>query len=195
MTAFSMRAWSRLVEALLCGLLLLAAPALADTFEAREAQLEAQDDAWTVSAEYTVELNARVEEAVSRGVPLYFNFEFELIRPRWYWLDEKTVQATQVYRLSYHALTRQYRLSAGTLYQSFSSLGEALRVLGRPRMQAFDKSRVRAGESYVAAVRLRLDVTQLPRPFQVSALTNRDWTLESEWRRFAFRPDGAGVQR
>jgi Domain of unknown function (DUF4390) len=190
-----MRAWSRLVEALLWGLLLLATPALADTFEAREAQLEAQDDAWTVSAEYAVELNPRVEEAVNRGVPLYFNFEFELIRPRWYWLDEKSVQVTQVYKLSYHALTRQYRLSAGTLYQSFNTLGEALRVLGRPRMQAFDKSRVRAGESYVAAVRLRLDVTQLPRPFQVSALTNRDWTLESEWRRFAFRPDGASVQR
>lgn len=190
-----MRAWSRLVEALLCGLLLLAAPTLADTFETREAQLEAQDDGWVISAEFGVELNARVEEAVNRGVPLYFNFEFELIRPRWYWLDEKTVQTSQVYKLSYHALTRQYRLSAGTLYQSFNTLGEALRVLARPRMQAFDKSRVRAGESYVAAVRLRLDVTQLPRPFQVSALTNRDWTLESEWRRFPFRPDSAGVQR
>lgn len=191
-----MRPWSRLFEALLCFLLLLApALALADTFEARDAQLEAQDDAWTISAEFSVELNARVEEAVNRGVPLYFNFEFELIRPRWYWLDEKAVQAAQVYKLSYHALTRQYRLSAGSLYQSFNSLGEALRVLARPRMQVFDKSRVRAGESYVAAVRLRLDVTQLPRPFQVSALTNRDWTLESEWRRFPFRPDGPGVQR
>jgi hypothetical protein len=35
---------------------------------------------------------------------------------------------------------------------------------------------------------MRLDVTLLPKPFQLSALTSRELTLESPWRRFSFRP-------
>ena len=41
---------------------------------------------------------------------------------------------------------------------------------------------------YDAAVRLRLDVNQLPKPFQVNALASREWQLASDWRRFAFTP-------
>jgi hypothetical protein len=179
----------RLAEFLLA--LLLAWPLLAsaDVIDLREARLEPQEDSWQVAADYNIELNARLEEAINKGVSLHFAFEFELTRPRWYWLDEKAVELSQTYRLSYHALTRQYRLSAGTLYQSFNSLGEALRLLSRPRLPVIERSRLRPGENYTAAVRMHLDVSQLPKPFQLSSLTNREWTLDSDWKRFAFRPD------
>ena len=36
---------------------------------------------------------------------------------------------------------------------------------------------------------MRLDTAQLPKPFQVNALTNREWTLSSEWKRFRFNPE------
>ena len=171
------------------------AGARADTLELREARLEPQDDGWVVSADYNFELNPRLEEAINKGVTLHFIFEFELTRPRWYWLDEKAVELSQTYKLTYHALTRQYRLSAGSLYQAFSSLDEALRLLSRPRLTGLDRSKVRMGDAYVAAVRMRLDVNQLPKPFQLSALTNRDWTLDSDWKRFPFRPDLAAPIR
>jgi len=48
--------------------------------------------------------------------------------------------------------------------------------------QVADRSMLRADDDYTAQVRMRLDVSQLPKPFQVSALTNRDWTLASDWR-------------
>lgn len=162
---------------------------LAETIELREARLEAQDDGFAVVVEYNIELSPRLEEAINKGVALFFNFELELARPRWYWFDEKPVEISQTYRLSYHALTRQYRLSAGTLYQSFNSLGEALRLLARPRALPIDRSRIKNGETYIASVRMRLDVNQLPKPFQLSALTNREWTLDSDWKRFPFRPE------
>ena len=38
---------------------------------------------------------------------------------------------------------------------------------------------------------MRLDVSQLPRPFQVSAMTERDWNLQGEWKRFPFNPETA----
>lgn len=169
--------------------LLFPAAAIADGIEVRDARLEAHEDGWVAAAEFDFELNPRLEEAIKKGVPLYFNFEFELARPRWYWFDERPVQLIHSYKLSYHALTRQYRLSAGSLYQSFTTLEEALRLLSRPRQFAVERARIRPGDTYVAAVRLRLDVTQLPKPFQIFPLTNREWTLESDWKRFSFRPE------
>lgn len=170
-------------------LVLLFAPLLAwaAAIEIGEPQLMPADDGYVLSADFRFELNPRLEEAVNRGVALYFVAEFELTRDRWYWLDTRLASRRQVYRLSYHALTRQYRLSTGGLHQSFDTLTEALRVLRRLRqwvvVERGDKT-VQGGEPYEAALRLYLDVTQLPRPFQISALGNKDWTLESAWVRW-----------
>jgi len=122
-------------------------------------------------------------------VPLYFVVEFELSRPRWYWWDERTVSRATQLRLSYHALSRQYRLTTGPLHQNFATLDEALDVMRRLRnWQVLERSVVLRGSSYDAAVRMRLDTAQLPRPLQVSALTSRELRLESHWKRFIFDP-------
>ncbi len=160
---------------------------LAAEIEIANPQITASEDGFVVSADFSFELNERLEEAVTKGVVLYFVTEFEMTRPRWYWLDEKVISRNQTHRLSFHALTRQYRLSTGGLHQSFDSLSEALRVLSRLRNwavidRATDKSGIRAGDTYAAALRLRLDINQLPRPFQIGALGNRDWSLASDWK-------------
>lgn len=150
-------------------------------------QFSLGDDGYALSADFRFELNPRLEEAVSKGVVLYFVLDYEMSKARWYWLDEKVVSRSLTYSLSYHALTRQYRLSTGTggLHQSFPTLSEALAVLGRLRnwvvIEKGDKS-VRPGEPYQSALRLRLDITQLPRPFQITALGNKEWSLASDWK-------------
>lgn len=169
-------------------LLLVFLPFLAWTaeIEITSPQLAAGDDGYSLSADFAFDLNSRLEEAVTKGVVLHFVVDFELTRPRWYWLDEKLVSRSQIYRLSYHALTRQYRLSTGGLHQTFSSLSDALRVLSRLRnwvvIERGDARNLRAGDPYVAELRLRLDITQLPRPFQISALGNKEWSLNSDWK-------------
>lgn len=154
--------------------------------EVANPQLVAGDDGYVVSADFRFELNPRLEEAVTRGVVLYFVVDFDMTRARWYWLDEKLVSRSQTYSLSYHALTRQYRLAIGSgLHQSFVTLSDALAVLSRLRnWQVMDKSdkTLRPGDAVQAALRLRLDIAQLPRPFQISALGNRDWSLSSDWK-------------
>jgi hypothetical protein len=127
-----------------------------------------------------------LEDAVNRGIALYFVVDFELFRSRWYWFDKKIVDQILTYRLTYSPLTRQYRLARGTLAQPFDTLAEALTTLKRVRgWKVIDKGLVRADDDmkdYRGQVRLRLDVSQLPKPFQVNALTNSDWTLASDWR-------------
>lgn len=159
----------------------------ADSIEVVSANLDSVDDNYVLDARFEFEFSARLEEAVNKGLPLYFLIEFELTHPRWYWFDEKTAYQSQTIRISYHALTRQYRISSGSLHQGFATLTEAVRILKRVRNWiVLDKAQVQRGQTYQAGVHMRLDLTQLPKPFQVNALTNREWTLTSDWHRFNF---------
>lgn len=170
----------------LLALMLVPALAWAAEIEVANPQLQAGDDGYVLAADFKFELNPRLEEAVAKGVVLYFVADFELTKARWYWLDEKLVSRSQTYRLSYNALTRQYRLSAGSgLHQSFATLSDALQVLSRLRnwvVAERGEKGLRVGDTYEAALRLRLDVTQLPKPFQITALGNKDWSLASDWK-------------
>ena len=140
-------------------------------------------DALLLNATFEFELPQALEEAVQKGIALYFNIEFELFRKRWYWFDRKVASSTLTYRLSYSPLTRQYRLARGGLSQSFESLDEALALLKSVRnWKVAEKSVLSPRDEYTAQVRMRLDVTQLPKPFQVNAITSREWTLASDWR-------------
>lgn len=167
--------------------LMLCAPfGWAASIDIRNPVLQASEEGYVLSADFRIDFNPRLEEAVTKGVTLYFVLDFELERPRWYWMDEKVASKSQTWRLSYHALTRQYRLSTGSLHQAFASLEEALQMLSRVRRWPVLDTPLRPGDSYQAALRLRLDISQLPKPFQVSALANRDWNLNSDWLRWKF---------
>jgi len=121
--------------AMFVGLLLVVAvpAARADTILVKSAELRVEDGEVLLNAEFDLSLNATFEEALHKGIPLYFVLEFELTRNRWYWLDEKVGQTTLTYRVSYNALTRQYRAGSGLLMQAFGSLEEAERYVGRGR--------------------------------------------------------------
>ncbi len=162
--------------------------ARADEIEVLDARLSATEEGLALEADFAFELKPRLGEAVANGVPLYFVVEFELTRLRWWWFDEKAVAKRMQLRLSYHPLLRQYRLSTGMLQQQFQSLDEALHVLKRVRnWLVVERGAALAEANHEAAVRMRLDISLLPKPFQVSAITSRDLNLESAWRRFPFR--------
>src|SRR5437879_12319689 len=105
----------------------------AGEIEVRGAGLHAVEDGLVLDAEFAFELTPRLADVLVNGVPLYFRVDFELKRPRWYWFDEKAASKRLQLRLSYHALSRQYRLSTGLLQQNFPTLAEAPNVLKRLR--------------------------------------------------------------
>ena len=104
--------------------------AFAEGIDVRTATIEPDDDGWNLEAVFDIQFSQRLEEAVNRGVPLYFVAEFELSRPRWYWFDEKPVVLTQTYKISYTPLLRQYRLSFGNNYQLLPKLSRYWRSSG-----------------------------------------------------------------
>ena len=178
----SLRIW-------LLAILLLGAPAAFAEIAVRSASLEPAEDGWQLHADFDIQFSPRLQEAVNRGVPLYFVVEFELSKPRWYWFDEKPVQLSQTYRISYTPLLRQYRLAVGNAYQNFTRFEEVTRVLSRVRgMHVADRGALRKDIAYQASLRMRLDTAQLPKPFQLNAVASRDWTLSSDWHRWTIGP-------
>jgi hypothetical protein len=196
MTGSSMPGWSRLCSFAL--LIFFAAwfyPSAnayaADGIEIGETRLERSIDGetWILNVDVEIQLSSRLEDAVNKGLPLYFVLELEVTKPRWYWFDESSAYKVQVYKLSYHALTRQYRLALGAYQQTFSTLTDAVRAMTKIRgWRVGDLEQFSIGSKYDAQVRMRLDASQLPKPFQVIGITNKEWTLGSEWKRFVFVP-------
>jgi hypothetical protein len=167
----------------------LAWPTSADNIPVTSASLRTEEGEVLLSAEFQFSLTPALEEALEKGIPLYFTIDFDLVRTRILWFSEKIAQWSTTYRVSYSSLTRQYRVASGPLGQTFESLDDVERFIGhvasRPVARADELAK---GIRYEAAVRVKLDVNQLPKPFQVNALASREWQLASDWYRFSFTP-------
>lgn len=179
----------KIIAACAVVLMLCCSVARAEVTAVRSAELHEEDGKVLLSAEFNFKLNPTLEEALSKGIALYIDLEFKLTRPRWYWVDETVVDSVTTYRLSYAPLTRQYRIGSGLLSQSFATLAEVERFIGRVTSRPVaDASALAKGTRYDAALRLHLDGNQLPKPLQVSALASRDWQLSSDWLHWSFTP-------
>lgn len=189
-TAFALRVFAHAAFVVLIAIAAtMPAAASAEGIAVQRAVIEPTDDGYQLEADFDIQFSGRLEEAVNRGVALYFVVEFELARPRWWWFDEKPVQLSQTYKITYTPLLRQYRLSVGNVYQNFTRFEEVTRVLSRLRgWHVADKGALKKDQIYQASLRMRLDPTQLPKPFQLNAIASRDWTLASDWHRWTLTP-------
>ncbi len=158
--------------------------------EVVQMQLERTDEGLLLSAGLRFELPDLVEDALRKGIPMYFVTEAEVLRERWYWSDKTVAQAHRYLRLSFQPLTRRWRLNVSStpftnaglgmaLGQSFEDYDEALAAMQRlARWKIAEASDVDDDARYTVQLRFRIDLSQLPRPFQISAVGPRSgWNL------------------
>jgi len=188
MTAFITRCL-RNVSLLLWLLFCAVHTAWADTVSARRAEAELVDGQLAISTRFGLKLPSGLNEALVQGIPLTFRLEFELTRPRWtaYVLNVRdwfSPHASISFKLSYQSLTNRYRVSIGSFSTYYSSLNEALRAIGAIQSWRVLNEGALSGDSpdqIAGQVRLVLDISELPKPFQLNALGSPDWTLSSNW--------------
>ncbi|WP_245541874.1 DUF4390 domain-containing protein [Uliginosibacterium gangwonense] len=193
MMAFTLHCWRNLLASLrrgLFGLMLLwgvvamlPVPAhAAGSVEFRYAELVASDQDYVINAAINLQNKPRLQEMIEAGVSVPFRAEVIITRPRWYWFNETISERSLDLKLSYHALTRQYRVSVGNLHRNFTSYDEAMRaLLSLHNWAVADRSRLNEGESYQVGLRFRLDINSLAKPFQVAALGSHDLDLNTGW--------------
>jgi len=155
----------------------------------RQIQLEPIEQKWTINASYQIELPPELSDAVKKGITFQFLTELNVTRGRWYWFEEKPITAIKVIKLSFQPLTQLYRVNVGALTLSANTLEEALIQVGAiAGWQVAELSALDQGRQYDGVIRMRLDLSQLPKPFQINALNAREWNLSSDWYQFVINP-------
>lgn len=185
--------WGRLLSAVACLLVsvLFAGPALAREPVVLQTGLIRGADGLQLSVRLSLAPSPAVEDALLKGVPIYFVWQSEVVRERWYWTDKRISSSTRTLRLAYQPLTRRWRVSLSTdgaasastlqyaLHQSFDSLPDALVGISRVAgWQIAEPGRLDEGVSYRVQWRFRLDLSLLPRPFQIGMANQPDWVIE-----------------
>lgn len=140
-----------------------------------------EGDALTVEFNARLTLSGAVEDALRRGVPVYFVAEATLYRSRWYWRDERIARARRVWRVAFQPLTASWRVALGGLAQSYGSLGEALAAASSASGWTLAAlAEIDADASHYLRFVYELDATRLPGPMQIGIEGQRGWELRAE---------------
>jgi hypothetical protein len=184
--------WAR---GLSLGLLLVwLAPLQAQTPAPSGVVVERTTDHLLLSTRVSEPLPLAVQEALNKGVALYFVWTAEVQSPRWYfWRDTTHSRSVRTLRLAYQGLSGHWRLSwsndsvtsggwRNAVHQNHDSLDQAWAAVGRmlkwPVAQAKD---IPTKDAWLN-VTFALDLGLLPRPFQLGLGNQDDWTLERNYR-------------
>lgn len=182
-------AWLRRLAVLCLALWLgCAGSALAnDRSTIRQAAVKATAQGHVLDAEIGIVLNRTLEDALAKGINLYFLLDLEVTRPRSWWFDEDIVEASRKMRLYYHLLLRRYVVESGYVTRTAATLPEALGLLGRVEgWQVFERGMLQPAQRYDARLRLRLDTAQLPKALSIGAVGGDRWDLATPWHAWTF---------
>ncbi|WP_353246387.1 DUF4390 domain-containing protein [Limnohabitans sp.] len=160
------------------------------SIELTELKVLRDNGSLVLNAQLSLELGPVLEDALAKGLALHFVAEAEILRDRWYWTDAQVSYAHRYYRLAFQPLTRRWRLNvssepisgtglAGSISQHFETLGEALSVIRRQSAwKLVDLQSLSPDARQRVRYNFKLDVSQLPRPFQIAAGGQTDWNLQ-----------------
>lgn len=173
------RAAAATAAALALGLAALAPlPAQAQGVELLNVRTVRAEGALNLEFQARVSLPRAVDEALHKGVPVYFVAEARLFANRWYWRDERVARVSRQWRLALQPLTNTWRVSLGGLSQSFASLDEALAAVSRSGgWRLAEPAQLDADKSYYLEFSYRLDGSQLPAPLQLGLPGSNEWAL------------------
>ncbi|MBV8500535.1 MAG: DUF4390 domain-containing protein [Paucibacter sp.] len=172
------------------GLLMALIPlALAEGVELQQLSTQRSEDGLSLSYSAKFELPPSADDALLKGVPIYFVVETTVLRNRWYWRDARVARASRSWRLAWQPLTRQYKVSSGGLNQSYATLTEALAsIRDIAGWRIAELREIEDSGSYYLEFAFRLDTSQLPRPMQIGLGAPQGWGLSIE-RSLPLNPD------
>ena len=187
----SLRWWLAVCCALVGALCLtpIVASAAEPAIELQNLKVEQSEGSVYASLQWNFQLPAPLEDALYKGVALYFVADIEVTRERWYFYDKKLLTAQRHMRLSFLPLTRRWRVnvasqpfsSAGlgmSLGQSYDNLDDALQSIRRiAQWNIGNASDLEPDAKQNIAINFKLDLTQLPRPMQMGAAGQNDWNI------------------
>ena len=144
----------------------------------------------SASSRFQTELPDQLKQALRRGVPLNFTLGWQLSAPTVasyrFKFDQLIGDDSNIYyKLTFHPLTNRYRVTVGAFSTDYDTLDAALRAIGAvANWKVLHKGTLSGTEAREtkAEIRLLLSTSKLPKPFQINALTSKNWHLDSGWK-------------
>lgn len=183
---------SKLVWALVILAMLIPMVATADCCQAqiKQAEFRRQGSSYLLSADIDYQLSDKAFEALQSGVPLYWDIQIVIQRPRAFLWPEILAETTLHYRLQYHALLKMYRIkneSNGEVV-NVSTLSSALALMADLHdFHLLDNAGKELPSAAVVAVKVNFDRDALPLPLRPMAYLSRQWSLSSEWTQWPLK--------
>lgn len=146
----------------------------------------------SINTRFNTQLPDQLKNALRQGVPLNFDLNYQLTAPTlasYRNRIDNLINGDNLiqYKLAFHPLTNRYRVSMGSTFSTeYNTLDTALKAIGAvANWRVLNKGMLSntAAEMTRADVRLSLSISQLPKPFQINALTSHYWQLDSGWQR------------
>ncbi len=181
--------WFLRVLVLVLGMVLHVVSHAQQTLQTGDFGVRAEEDGYFLQSTFDFDLPIGVEDALNKGVPLFFIAEVDVLKDRWYWSDKVVTHNERHMRLSYQPLTRRWKIYISSqpisntglgvaMGQSFDTLTEALAMVKRvTRWKIAERQQIETGGKYHYNFNFRLDLSQLPRPLQMGAIGDSEWAL------------------
>lgn len=157
-----------------------------------ELKIIKEEDSLVMNTPIQFNLPTAVEEALRKGVAIYFVAHVDVSKDRWYWTDKEVLSVNRYYKLVYQPLTRRWRLTissgkanfnepAISLPQWFDQLEDALSAINRAgHWKLMNLSELESGQYYKITFSFGLDTASLPKPLQIGLIGQSDWALQLE---------------
>ena len=191
LNAAASRPWSRGLMALVLvgALVLLARLSWAESVELTQISTQRTDEGLDLNYSTRFELPHAAEDALLKGIAVYFTAETTVARNRWYWRDARVAHASRTWRVQCQLLTRQCKVNIGAFTQTYNSLAEALSSMrGAANWRIAEAKDIEDSGSYYLEFSFRLDTSQLPKPMQIGLGAPQGWGLSIE-RTLSLNPD------
>lgn len=155
----------------------------------QDLKIEREEGEIFLSAEWQFDMPNVLEEALAKGITLYFVTEVDLRQERWYFYNQRVARVERHVRLYYQPLTRRWRVNVSqqpfslgglgvNIGQSYDSVAEAMSAVRRiTRWRIANVSDVSLDAKPSVTISFKLDLTQLPRPLQMGATGHSDWNI------------------
>ena len=157
------------------------APAHAQGVDLVTLELQRQEGWLTLDFSARLQFPRGVQDALERGIPVYFVAEALVLRNRWYWRDERVARVSRTWRLAFQPLTSTWRVGIGALGQSFPTQAEAIGALSRlSGWRLVELAALDTDSRHYVEFSFRLDTSQLPGPMQIGLTSQGDWQLRVE---------------
>ncbi|MCO6505076.1 MAG: DUF4390 domain-containing protein [Snodgrassella sp.] len=152
----------------------------------------------SINSRFNLQLPDQLKQALNQGVPLNFDLNYQLNAPT---LASYRNRINNLiggdnliqFKLAYHPLTSRYRVSMGPTFSTeYNSLDTALKAIGAvANWRVLSKGILNgvSSKEVHADIRLSLSISQLPKPFQINALTSHSWQLDSGWHQLTINAD------